>query len=118
MSSPNVGRITQVIGSTLDAQFSEESMPALYTALSVQVERTVLGEKTRETLWCEVAQHLGGGQVRAVSLGSTDGLRTEVSGEDVKEGMKVVLGEVRKSDGAGNTVNPFQPQIFNRRRSE
>ena len=65
MSSPNVGRITQVIGSTLDAQFSEDSMPALYNALSVQVERTVLGEKTRETLWCEVAQHLGGGQVRA-----------------------------------------------------
>ena len=28
MSSPNVGRITQVIGSTLDAQFSEDSMPA------------------------------------------------------------------------------------------
>ena len=45
MSSPNVGRITQVIGSTLDAQFSEDSMPALYNALSVQVERTVLGEK-------------------------------------------------------------------------
>ena len=59
MSSPNVGRITQVIGSTLDAQFSEDSMPALYNALSVQVERTVLGEKMRETLWCEVAQHLG-----------------------------------------------------------
>ena len=40
MSSPNVGRITQVIGSTLDAQFAEDSMPALYNALSVQVERT------------------------------------------------------------------------------
>ena len=38
-------------------------MPALYNALSVQVERTVLGEKQTETLWCEVAQHLGGGQV-------------------------------------------------------
>jgi hypothetical protein len=49
MSSPNVGRITQVIGSTLDAQFAENSMPALYNALSVQVERTVLGEKQKET---------------------------------------------------------------------
>ena len=75
MSSPNVGRITQVIGSTLDAQFAEDRMPALYNALSVQVERTVMGEKLQETLWCEVAQHLGGGQVRAVSLGSTDGLQ-------------------------------------------
>jgi len=75
MSSPNVGHITQVIGSTLDAKFDEDNMPALYNALSVQVERTVLGEKTKETLWCEVAQHLGGGQLRAVSLGSTDGLQ-------------------------------------------
>jgi len=71
----NVGSITQVIGSTLDAQFSEEGLPALYNALRVEVERTVLGETARETLWCEVAQHLGGGQVRAIALGSTDGLR-------------------------------------------
>ncbi|HEX9801173.1 MAG TPA: F0F1 ATP synthase subunit beta [Thermoanaerobaculia bacterium] len=75
MSTPNYGTITQVIGSTLDAQFAEKSMPALYNALQVEVERKVLGETSRETLWCEVAQHLGGGQVRAVSLGSTDGVR-------------------------------------------
>jgi F-type H+-transporting ATPase subunit beta len=75
MSTANHGTITQVIGSTLDAQFAEAELPALYNALKVEVERTVLGETTKETLWCEVAQHLGGGQVRAVSLGSTDGLR-------------------------------------------
>jgi F-type H+-transporting ATPase subunit beta len=92
MSSPNVGRITQVIGSTLDAQFSEDSMPALYNALSVQVERTVLGEKTRETLWCEVAQHLGGGQVRAVSLGSTDGLQRGQEITDSGSAVTVPVG--------------------------
>jgi F-type H+-transporting ATPase subunit beta len=75
MTTPQTGSITQVIGSTLDAQFDESALPALYNALKVEVERTVLGETTRETLWCEVAQHLGGGQIRAVSLGSTDGLR-------------------------------------------
>src|SRR6185295_5893409 len=73
--SMNHGTITQVIGSTLDAQFEESKLPALYNALQVQVERTVLGKTAKETLWCEVAQHLGGGQVRAVSLGSTDGVR-------------------------------------------
>ena len=92
MSSPNTGRITQVIGSTLDAQFSEDSMPALYNALSVQVERTVLGEKTRETLWCEVAQHLGGGQVRAVSLGSTDGLQRGQEITDSGSAVTVPVG--------------------------
>jgi F-type H+-transporting ATPase subunit beta len=92
MSSPNVGRITQVIGSTLDAQFSENSMPALYNALSVQVERTVLGEKMTETLWCEVAQHLGGGQVRAVSLGSTDGLQRGQEITDSGSAVTVPVG--------------------------
>ena len=92
MSSPNVGRITQVIGSTLDAQFSEDSMPSLYNALSVQVERTVLGEKMRETLWCEVAQHLGGGQVRAVSLGSTDGLQRGQEITDSGSAVTVPVG--------------------------
>ena len=92
MSSSNVGRITQVIGSTLDAQFSEDSMPALYNALSVQVERTVLGEKMRETLWCEVAQHLRGGQVRAVSLGSTDGLQRGQEITDSGSAVTVPVG--------------------------
>ena len=69
------GTITQIIGSTLDAHFAEDQMPALYSALKAEIERTVLGETFHETLWCEVAQHLGGGQVRAVALGSTDGLR-------------------------------------------
>jgi F-type H+-transporting ATPase subunit beta len=71
----NLGKITQVIGSTLDAQFSENQLPSIYNALRVEVERTVLGQTFKETLWCEVAQHLGGGRVRAVSLGSTDGLQ-------------------------------------------
>src|SRR3954464_13873886 len=68
----NYGKVTQVIGSTLDAQFSDEHLPLIYNALRVEVPKTVLGETTTETLWCEVAQHLGGGRVRAVALGSTD----------------------------------------------
>ena len=63
-----------MIGSTLDAEFDENRMPALYNALQVEVERKVLGQTEKETLWCEVALHLGGGYVRAVALGSTDGL--------------------------------------------
>jgi F-type H+/Na+-transporting ATPase subunit beta len=89
----NVGSITQVIGSTLDAQFSEEGLPALYNALRVEVERTVLGETTRETLWCEVAQHLGGGQVRAIALGSTDGLRRGQEITDTGSAITVPVGE-------------------------
>jgi len=92
MTTPNVGTITQVIGSTLDARFTEDHLPALYNALKIDVERTVLGVTSRETLWCEVAQHLGGGQVRAVALGSTDGLRRGQEVVDVGEPVSVPVG--------------------------
>ena len=92
MTTPNVGTITQVIGSTLDARFTENHLPALYNALKIDVERTVLGVTSRETLWCEVAQHLGGGQVRAVALGSTDGLRRGQEVVDVGEPVSVPVG--------------------------
>jgi F-type H+-transporting ATPase subunit beta len=87
------GKVTQVIGSTLDVQFPEENLPAIYNALKTEIERTVLGETTREVLWCEVAQHLGGGRVRAVALGSTDGLRRGAVVSDTGSPVSVPVGE-------------------------
>ncbi|HEY0554712.1 MAG TPA: F0F1 ATP synthase subunit beta, partial [Thermoanaerobaculia bacterium] len=88
----NYGKVTQVIGSTLDAQFAEEHLPLIYNALRVEVPRTVLGETSTETLWCEVAQHLGGGRVRAVALGSTDGLQRGVNILDTGAPISVPVG--------------------------
>ena len=88
----NSGTITQIIGSTLDARFEEHQLPALYNALQVEVERTVLGTTTMETLWCEVAQHLGGGQVRAIALGSTDGLQRGQAIVDTGSAVTVPVG--------------------------
>jgi F-type H+-transporting ATPase subunit beta len=88
----NSGTITQIIGSTLDARFDEDKLPALYNALQVEVERTVLGKTSKEVLWCEVAQHLGGGQVRAVSLGSTDGVQRGQSIVDTGSAVTVPVG--------------------------
>lgn len=70
----NTGRVVQVIGSVLDAEFEEEHLPRIYNALRTEVEETILGRRERRTLYCEVAQHLGGGRVRAVALDSTDGV--------------------------------------------
>jgi F-type H+-transporting ATPase subunit beta len=89
----NVGKVTQVIGSVLDAQFSETHLPGIYNALRVEVARTVLGTTSRETLWCEVAQHLGGGQIRAVALGSTDGLQRGTEIVDTGSAVTVPVGE-------------------------
>ncbi len=66
----NVGRVTQVIGSTFDAEFAEGRLPAIYNALYVE-------KKTGDAvsrLVGEVQQHLGGGRVRCVALGNADGL--------------------------------------------
>ncbi|MGB2985164.1 MAG: F0F1 ATP synthase subunit beta [Phycisphaerae bacterium] len=94
MANDNYGTVIQVIGSTLDARFPEDRMPKIYNALSVEVERPVHGFTTTETLWCEVAQHLGGGRVRAVALGSTNGLQRGVQILDTGQPVAVPVGEV------------------------
>ncbi len=71
----NTGQITQVIGSTFDAEFPEDNLPAIYNAVTVSVKE---GDKTR-TLTGEISKHLGGGRVRCVALGSTEGM---VRGQD------------------------------------
>jgi F-type H+-transporting ATPase subunit beta len=93
MAEPNYGTVTQVIGSTLDAEFAEDRMPAIYNALKVPVKRTVLGDTFTEELWCEVAQHLGGGRVRAIALGSTDGLPRGARIQDTGSPVTVPVGE-------------------------
>ncbi|MCA9287745.1 MAG: F0F1 ATP synthase subunit beta, partial [Phycisphaerales bacterium] len=83
------GIITQVIGSTFDAQFSEESLPKIYNALKVEAE-TPAGQIS---LTGEVQQHLGGGRVRAVALGSTDGVRRGMACVDTGQPVAVPVGE-------------------------
>ncbi|OGI16027.1 MAG: F0F1 ATP synthase subunit beta [Candidatus Moranbacteria bacterium RIFCSPHIGHO2_01_FULL_54_31] len=64
----NKGKIIQVIGPVVDVEFSEGNMlPKIYDALEV----TVASGK----LVVEVHQHLGGNRVRAVAMGTTDGVR-------------------------------------------
>jgi F-type H+-transporting ATPase subunit beta len=88
----NIGRVVQVIGSILDAEFDEARLPALHNALKVDVTR-MIGERTvNETLWCEVAYHLGGEKVRAVALGSTDGLVRGTPIHDTGGPVKVPVG--------------------------
>src|SRR5438552_16386808 len=84
-----MGKITQVIGSTCDAEFDEDSMPAIYNAVKIQSEK----KGVKIDLTGEVQQHLGGGRVRCVALGSSDGL---VRGQEVL----ATGGPVTVPDGA------------------
>ncbi len=82
------GKIIQVIGPVVDVEFGEgATLPNIYDAL----ELTVSSVK----LVVEVHQHLGGGRVRAVAMGTTDG---------VKRGMPVVATGAPISVPVGKAV--------------
>lgn len=85
----STGIIIQVIGSTFDAQFPEDSLPEIYNAVESEIE--FAGEKM--TLVGEVSKHLGGGQVRCVALASTDGLRRGQKCIDTGAPVRVPVGE-------------------------
>ena len=89
MVQSSSGTITQVIGSTFDAQFPEDRLPAIYNAVKINTD-TPFG---RLDLTGEVQQHLGGGKVRCVALGSTYGLSRGLTCLDAGQPVTVPVGE-------------------------
>ena len=69
-ASSSAGRVTQIIGSTFDVEFPKSQLPSIYNAVKLAGDHK--GVKVKLT--GEVQQHLGGGRVRCVALGSTDGM--------------------------------------------
>jgi F-type H+-transporting ATPase subunit beta len=82
------GKITQVIGSTFDAEFPEAELPAIYNALKVDAQ----SGSVKIHLTGEIQQYLGGGQVRCVALGSTDGLVRGMTIVDTGAPVKMPVG--------------------------
>ena len=85
----STGTIIQVIGSTFDAQFPEDNLPDIYNAVTTEIG---MGDD-HKTLYGEVSKHLGGGQVRCVALGSTDGVRRGQECIDTGGPVSVPVGE-------------------------
>jgi F-type H+-transporting ATPase subunit beta len=73
----NMGKIVQVIGPVVDVEFIGD-LPKIYDALEISLEdgpqKENRGLSSTNKLVLETAQHLGGNKVRAVAMGSTDGL--------------------------------------------
>ncbi len=88
-ATQKIGKITQIIGSTFDAQFPDDELPAIYNA--VKVEHTTGAVKI--DLTGEIQQHLGGGRVRCVALGSTDGLIRGLDCVDTGSPVSVPVGD-------------------------
>jgi len=79
------GKITQIVGVVVDVEFSTGNLPAIYNALTLELDG--------KTLTLEVAQHLSESSVRAVSLGSTDGLERGTEVTDTGKAISVPIGD-------------------------
>ena len=78
------GKIIQIIGAVVDVAFEKE-VPAIYNALEV--------ETGSSKLVLEVAQHLGGGRVRTVSMGPTEGLSRGLSVKNTGGPISIPVGK-------------------------
>jgi F-type H+-transporting ATPase subunit beta len=80
------GKISAIRGVVVDVDFSEGDLPEIYDALNV--------EAPQGTLILEVQQHLGGGVVRTVAMGSTDGVARGASVIATGAPIRVPVGPV------------------------
>jgi len=90
MADQNIGRVVQVIGPVLDVEFEAEHLPEIYNALRL-TGSTESGVEI--DLVAEVQQHIGRGQVRAVSMSSTDGVSRGMDVVDTGQSITVPVGE-------------------------
>lgn len=82
----NIGKVVQIIGPVVDIRFSDNNLPKLHNAIKI--------EKSDGTyLTVEVAQHIGDDVVRAISMGSTDGLVRNLKAIDTGAPISVPVGD-------------------------
>lgn len=84
------GKIVQVIGPVVDVEFSlDDTLPDINNALAVYKNDE---NKTRVVL--EATLELGDGVIRAISMGSTDGLQRGMEVVDTQEPISVPVGMI------------------------
>jgi F-type H+/Na+-transporting ATPase subunit beta len=84
------GNIVQCIGAVVDIKFPRNEMPNIYDALTlVESKEASFAEKG---LTFEVQQQIGDGVVRAIAMGSSDGLRRGMEVKASGAGIMVPVG--------------------------
>lgn len=92
------GNVVEIIGAVVDVQFPRGEIPKVYEALKI--------ESTGLTL--EVQQQLGDGVVRAIAMGSTDGLQRGIPAIATGAPIQVPVGQKtlgRIMDVLGNPID-------------
>ncbi len=85
-----VGSIQSVRGPVVDFEFNQGDLPEIYDAVYVDVDNDANTENRREVF--EVEQQLGDSIVRAVAMGSTDGLTRGMRAISQGEPITVPVG--------------------------
>jgi F-type H+-transporting ATPase subunit beta len=96
------GRIVQIIGAVIDVEFPREEVPQVYHALKV----------TEKDLTLEVQQQLGDGVVRAIAMGSSEGISRGLAVENTGNPISVPVGIEtlgRIMDVLGNPIDECGP---------
>lgn len=101
------GKIVQVIGPVVDVEFPmDQSLPEINNAL------VIYRPGTDEKIVLEVAVELGDGVIRAISMGSTDGLQRGMEVMDTGAPISVPVGDEtlgRVFNVLGDTIDLKEP---------
>ncbi len=81
----STGKVVQIIGAVVDVEFPQDAVPQVYDALKIT-------EGDLSGLVLEVQQQLGGGVVRAIAMGSSDGLRRGLNVLNTGDNIQVPVG--------------------------
>ena len=79
----STGTIVQIIGAVVDVEFPREAIPKVYDALNLDDRELTL----------EVQQQLGDGVVRAIAMGSSEGLKRGLPVTNTGQPITVPVGE-------------------------
>ena len=96
------GKVVQVIGAVVDVEFPRDSVPKVYDALTVADKGLTL----------EVQQQLGDGVVRAIAMGSSEGVSRGLSVDNTGAPISVPVGTEtlgRIMDVLGNPIDERGP---------
>ncbi|WP_297573032.1 F0F1 ATP synthase subunit beta [uncultured Deefgea sp.] len=96
------GKIVQIIGPVVDVEFPRDNIPKVYDALKLVGAELTL----------EVQQQLGDGVVRAIAMGSTDGLKRGTGVTNTGAPIMVPVGNAtlgRIMDVLGNPIDDAGP---------
>ncbi|HGY1010899.1 TPA: F0F1 ATP synthase subunit beta [Aeromonas salmonicida] len=80
------GFIVQIIGAVVDIEFPQDAVPQVYDAVKV------VSEGQGQGLVLEVQQQIGGGVVRCITMGSSDGLRRGLEVMNSGKSIQVPVG--------------------------